>query len=55
LLINKQEDKALYIPSGAKKFEDEKALIHDQDQNSLGQVWQVVEVNPNGKLKRDLF
>jgi hypothetical protein len=44
----------LYISSGSKDFEDEKAFLDQVKHDSLGQVWQIVEVDPEGR-KKDLY
>ena len=54
-LINVHYKYALYITSGAEDFENEKVYLEPPKPESLGQAWQIIEVNPNGGWKKDLF
>jgi len=45
-IINRKTGLALYISSGAKDFENEKVYISHLKPDSLGQVWQIIEVDP---------
>lgn len=50
-MINCHYKYALYISSGAENFENEKAFLEVPKPESLGQAWQIIEVDPTGWKK----
>lgn len=54
-LINQFYKYALYITSGSDKFTDEMAYLDKPNQSSLGQVWQVVRIDPDGTRRENCF
>ena len=54
-LLNKHFKKMLYITSGADDFKDEKVYLNDPNEKSLGQVWQIFRVDPEGSRRADCF
>jgi hypothetical protein len=54
-ILSTEHQKALYVSSGAKNFGEEKITLEMLNPGSLGQIWQIVEVNPKGEYKKHAY